>query len=187
MGFDALRGAPVRMAANAEGARRRERILFVVLVAVAHTITYLVVGALAFAFLTHGLYEGADPLFGSYLRTPGEADLWQHVTTWFLPAQLFRGALLGLALSPFLEVLHGWSVWRRALAVAGLYLVFGFWAAAVAAPGNIEGLVYLRPEFSLDVVLRVQPEIILQGAAMSAVVAIGIGRFAGNGRGWLRR
>jgi hypothetical protein len=170
------------MAANAEGARRRERILFVVLVAVAHTITYLVVGALAFTFLTHGLYEGAEPLFGSYLRTPAETDLWQHVTTWFLPAQLCRGALLGLALSPFLDALRGWSAWHRALAVASIYLVFGFWAAAVAAPGNIEGLVYLRPEFSLDVVLRVQPEIIVQGAAMSALVALGIGRLAGGGR-----
>jgi hypothetical protein len=182
MDFDALGGAAVRMAANAEGARRRERILFVVLVAVAHAITYLVVGALAFAFLTHGLYEGADPLFGSYLRTPSETDLWLHVTTWFLPAQLFRGAVLGLALSPFLGVLSAWSVWRRAVSVASLYLVFGFWAAAVAAPGNIEGLVYLRPEFSLDVVLRVQPEIIVQGAAMSALVALGIGRLAGGGR-----
>jgi hypothetical protein len=44
------------------------------------------------------LYEGTDPLFGSYLRTPGEAELWQHVTTWFLPAQLVRGTLIGLVL-----------------------------------------------------------------------------------------
>jgi hypothetical protein len=168
IGFPSFGGTTVDSTVNVAGVRRRERILFVILVAVAHTITYLVVGALAFAFLTHGLYEGADPLFGSFLRTPGEADLWQHVTTWFLPAQLCRGALLGLALSPFLDALRGWSAWHRALAVASIYLVFGFWAAAVAAPGNIEGLVYLRPEFSLDVVLRVQPEIIVQGAVMSA-------------------
>jgi hypothetical protein len=60
------------------------------------------------------------------------------------------------------------------VAVAGLYLAIGFWAAAVAAPGNIEGLVYLRPEFSLNVVLLVQPEIIVQGAAMSLLVALGL-------------
>jgi hypothetical protein len=64
---------------------------FVLLVAIAHAITYFLVGALAFATLTHGLYVGADALFGSYLRTPGESQLWQHVTTWFLPAQLLRG------------------------------------------------------------------------------------------------
>jgi hypothetical protein len=149
---------------------------FVLLVAVAQAISYLAVGALAFATLTHGLYEGANPLFGSYLRTPGESQLWQHVTTWFLPAQLLRGLLIGLVLSPFLASLRRWSVWKRAAAVAGLYLVIGFWAAAVAAPGNIEGLVYLRPEFDLGVVLLVQPEIVVQGAAMSLLVALGMQR-----------
>lgn len=154
----------------------RDLAWFVLLVAIAHAITYFLVGALAFATLTHGLYEGADPLFGSYLRTPGEIQLWQHVTTWFLPAQLLRGVLIGLALSPFLPSLRRWSVWQRTVAIAGLYLVIGFWAGAVAAPGNIEGLVYVRPEFSIDVFLRVQPEIIVQGAAMSFLVSLGLKR-----------
>lgn len=156
--------------------RGRKLVWFVLLVAIAHAITYFLVGALAFATLTHGLYEGADPLFGSYLRTPGEIQLWRHVTTWFLPAQLLRGVLIGLALSPFLPLLRRWSVWRRTATVAGVYLVIGFWAAAVAAPGNIEGLVYLRPQFTLDVVVLVQPEIIIQGAAMSFLVALGLQR-----------
>jgi hypothetical protein len=149
---------------------------FVLLVTIAHAVTYFAVGALAFTVLTHGLYEGADPLFGAYLRTPGEPELWQHVTAWFLPAQLFRGLLIGLALSPFASLMRSWSVARRVVAIAGLYLVLGFWAAAVAAPGNIEGFVYLRPEFSLEVVLLVQPEIVIQGIAMAVVVAIGIER-----------
>jgi len=149
---------------------------FVLLVAVSHAITYLFIGAAAFATLTHGLYEGGDSLFGTYLRTPAESDLWRQVTTWFLPAQLLRGALIGLALAPFLPTLRGWAPWRRALALLGVYLVVGFWAAAVAAPGNIEGLVYLRPAFGTDVHLRVQPEIIIQGAAMSLLVALGIQR-----------
>jgi len=157
-------------------ARGRDLTWFVLLVAVAHAITYFLVGALAFTTLTHGLYEGADPLFGAYLRTPGEIQLWQHVTTWFLPAQLLRGVLIGLALSPFLPLLRRWSVWQRTVAVAGLYLVIGFWAAAVAAPGNIEGLVYLRPEFDIRVVLLVQPEVVVQGAAMSLLVATGLQR-----------
>jgi hypothetical protein len=185
--FAKFGGVAAERGTDAAAIGLRDRVLFVGLVAVAHTFTYFVAGALAFTLLTHGLYEGADPLFGSYLRTPGEPGLWQHVTTWFLPAQVLRGALLGLALNPFLSVLLGWSAWRRALAIAGLYLVIGFWAAAVAAPGNIEGLVYLRPEFSPDVVLLVQPEIIVQGLAMSAVVALGIGRLLGSGWEWLRR
>jgi hypothetical protein len=157
-------------------------IAFVLLVIVAHTVSYFVAGAVAFATLTHVLYDGTDPLFGTYLRTPGEADLWQHVTTWFLPAQLLRGALIGLVLSPFLPLLRSWSTIRTAMIVGGLYLVFGFWAAALAAPGNIEGLVYLRPELSsLDVVLLVQPEIIIQGVAMALLVAIGISRLERGG------
>lgn len=79
-----------------------------------------------------------------------------------------------LALSPFLPLLRRWSVWKVTVAVAGLYLVVGFWAAAVAAPGNIEGLVYLRPEFGPDVVLLVQPEIMIQGVAMSLLIALGL-------------
>lgn len=149
---------------------------FVLLVTAAHAATYFVAGALAFAMLTHGLYEGADPLFGSYVRTPGEPALWQHVTTWFLPAQLLRGLLIGIALIPFLPALRSLSVARRALAISGLYLVVGFWAAAVAAPGNIEGLVYLRPAFSLEVHLIVQPEIVIQGLMMAVVVALGLER-----------
>lgn len=149
---------------------------FVLLVAVAHALSYFVVGAVAFATLTHGLYEGADPLFGSYLRTPGEPQLWQHVTTWFLPAQLLRGVLIGIVLAPFLPLLRQWSVMQRTGALAGLYLVIGFWAAALAAPGNIEGLVYLRPEFDLEVVLLVHPEIVVQGVAMSFLVALGLNR-----------
>ena len=49
--------------------------------------------------------------------------------------------------------------------------IFLFWAAAVAAPGTIEGLVYLRPEFTWAVHLRVQPELLLQLAFFSAWVA----------------
>ena len=45
------------------------------------------------------------------------------MTTWFLPVQLLRGGLMGLALSPILPQLRAWSMWRRAVVVSGLYLV----------------------------------------------------------------
>lgn len=99
------------------------------------------------------------------------------MTAWFLPAQLLRGLLIGLALLPFVGALRSWSIARRTLGIGGLYLVIGFWAAAVAAPGNIEGLVYLRPELvTSDVYLLVQPELIVQGLAMSALIALGLER-----------
>lgn len=170
----AIAGDPAGTRSARTGARVLGLIRFVLLVAIAHTVTYFLVGALAFTLLTHVLYEGADPLFGSYLRTPGDPILWGHVTAWFLPAQLARGVLIGLALSPFLPSLRTMTARRRAVAITALYLVIGFWAAAVAAPGNIEGLVYLRPEFTVDVVVLVQPEIVVQGAAMSVLVGFGI-------------
>jgi hypothetical protein len=151
-------------------------VAFVLLVAVAQAVSYFVAGAVAFTALTHVLYEGPSPLFGTYLRTPGDPLLWQHVTTWFLPAQLVRGTLMGLALSPLLPLLRAWSIPKRTIVLSGLYLVLGFWAAALAAPGNIEGLVYLRPEFTLDVALLVQPEIVVQGVALSLLIAIGLSR-----------
>lgn len=54
----------------------RRLIWFVLLVAIAHAITYFLVGALAFATITHGLYEGTDPLFGG--PSPRPAGPWRH-------------------------------------------------------------------------------------------------------------
>jgi len=41
--------------------------------------------------------------------------------------------------------LKAWRFGKRFLFIASLYLVLGFWAATVAAPGTIEGMVYMRP------------------------------------------
>jgi hypothetical protein len=139
--------------------------------ALAHAVTYLVVGAAAYQFLTKPFYEGPDPLFASFMRTPADPPGWAHVMTWFLPAQLLRGALMGLALAPFLDTLTRWPWRRRFAALAGVSLVFGFWACAVAAPGTIEGLVYLRPEFHARVHLIVQPEILAQALLWAAWLA----------------
>jgi hypothetical protein len=138
---------------------------------VVHAATYFLVGAMAYQLLTKHFYEGPDPLFARFMRTPAEPDAWAHVMRWFLPAQLLRGALMGLALAPFLETLAARPWRRRALALAGVYLVFGFWGTAVAAPGTIEGLVYLRPEFDARVHLLVQPEILAQALLWAAALA----------------
>jgi len=105
------------------------------------------------------------------MRTEAEPELWRHVMVWFLPAQILRGLLMALALYPLLDTLIGWNWTKRFLVIAGIYLVFGFWASTVAAPGTIEGLVYLRPEFTPSVHLTEQPEIIAQGLLMSAWLA----------------
>ncbi len=140
-------------------------------VIVTHVATYFIAGALAYPLLTKPFYEGSNPVFAGFFRTEADPALWAHVTTWFLPAQILRGLLLSVAIYPFHTVLVSWSYWKRFAAISGLYLLIGFWAAAVAAPGTIEGLVYMRPEITLNIHLQVQPEIIGQGLAFGAGLA----------------
>ncbi len=144
---------------------------FALKVAVAHVVSYFIAGALAYQFLTKQFYEGPAPIFATFMRTPAEPELWRHAMIWFIPGQILRGLLIAVALFPFFDTLKGWAFPKRMLSISGLYLVLGFWATAVAAPGTIEGMIYLRPEITLRAHLMVQPEIIVQGLAMSAWLA----------------
>jgi hypothetical protein len=144
---------------------------FTAKVTVAHVCTYFVVGAVAYQLLTKQFYVGPDPLFASFMRTEADPETWGHVIKWFFPANVLRGLLIACVLYPFLRMLNTWRFRRRFISIAGLYLVFGFWAAAVASPGTLEGMVYLRPEFTPSVHLAVQPEIVVQGLALAAWLA----------------
>jgi len=146
----------------------RKFVGFALKVVITHTVTYFVIGAIAYQLLTKPLYIGEQAVMATFMRTEAEPELWHHVMVWFLPAQVLRGLLIALSLYPFHNTLVEWSWAKRFVAIAGIYIVIGFWACTVAAPGTIEGLVYLRPEFSLNVHLRVQPEIMAQGLLMSA-------------------
>ncbi len=140
-------------------------------VAAAHVTTYFLAGAIAYPLLTQEFYRGPHPVFATFMRTEAEPELWSHVVRWFLPAQILRGLLIAAVLYPLLDTLMAWSFGKRFLSVAGLYLVLGFWGATVAAPGTIEGMVYLRPFITPYVHLVVQPEIVLQGLGLAIIVA----------------
>ena len=140
-------------------------------VTIAHVVTYFVLGAVAYPLLTKPFYVGENPIFDTFMRTEAEPDLWRHVMIWFVPGQILRGLLLAVALYPFLDTLMGWRFRKRFLSIAMLYIVFGFWAATVAAPGTIEGMIYMRPEITGITHLIVQPEIVVQGLLFSAWVA----------------
>jgi hypothetical protein len=144
---------------------------FAAKVAVAHLVSYFIVGAVAYQLLTKSFYEGSSPIFATFMRTPAEPELWKHAMTWFLPGQVLRGVLIAAALYPFFDALQAWGWRKRFLSISGLYLVLGFWASAVAAPGTIDGLVYLRPEITPYAHLMVQPEIIVQALILGAWVA----------------
>jgi hypothetical protein len=149
----------------------RRFLIFAAKVTLAHVVTYFIAGALAYSLLTKQFYEGSNPIFATFMRTQAEPDLWSHVMTWFIPAQVLRGALIAAALYPLFDTLSAWSFSKRFFSIAALYLVLGFWAAAVAAPGNIEGLVYLRPTITPYAHLMVQPEIVAQGLALGLWMA----------------
>ncbi len=144
---------------------------FAVRVTIAHVVSYLVVGAAAYELLTKPFYEGEAAVFATFMRTPGEPELWSHAMTWFIPGQVLRGVLIAAVLYPFYDTLRVWGWGRRCLSIGGLYLVLGFWASAVAAPGTIDGLIYLRPEITSYAHLVVQPEIVAQGLVLGAWVA----------------
>lgn len=146
-------------------------VIFASKVTAAHVTTYFLAGAIFYQFLTIDFYTGPNPIFARFMRTEAEPELWSHVVRWFLPAQILRGVLLAAVLYPFFDTLKTWSFGKRFVSLAGLYVVLGFWAATVAAPGTIEGMVYLRPFITPAVHLRVQPEIILQGLGLAFLVA----------------
>lgn len=149
----------------------RQFLIFTAKVTAAHVLTYFIVGAVAYQLFTKEFYVGPDPIFRAFMRTEAEPELWAHVMRWFLPAQVLRGLLIAAALYPFFETLAGWRFGKRFLVISSLYVVLGFWACAVAAPGTIDGFVYTRPIFTPRVHLLVQPEIVAQGLALGALVA----------------
>lgn len=141
-------------------------------VTVAHVVTYVAVGALAYPLLTREFFEGSTGLASHVMRTPAEPALWAHVTRWMLPFQVLRGVLIALVLYPFLGTITRWGYRKRLAAIAGLYIVLGQWASTVAGSGTIEGWLILRPEFTApSVVVNAMSEGVLQGLALSAWVA----------------
>lgn len=144
---------------------------FVAKVMAAQVTVYFLAGAVFYPLLTKPYYEGPNAIFAVFLRTEADLGMWAHVVNWFLPVEILRGVLIAAVLYPLCDVLKAWTFAKRFLYLAALYLVLGFWAAAAAAPGTLEGMVYMRPFITPAVHLRVQPEIVLQGVAMALFVA----------------
>lgn len=140
-------------------------------VIVAHSVTYLGVGVLAFMFLTREFFN-PDGIAVKIMRTPDQPDLWQHVTVWMLPFQILRGFLIATVLFPFLSCLQSWTYWKRVVTIASLYIVLGQWASTVAGSGTIEGWLILKPEFTtFPIVIKAMGEGFIQGLALSTWIS----------------
>jgi hypothetical protein len=150
---------------------RKRFLSFVAKIIAAQVTTYFLAGAVFYPLLTKPYYVGPNPIFAVFLRTEADQGMWAHVVNWFLPAEILRGILIATVLYPLYDILKAWPFLKRFLYVASLYLVLGFWAATVAAPGTLEGMVYMRPFITPEVHLRVQPEIILQGLGLALFIS----------------
>jgi len=145
--------------------------IFLAKVVAAQVTTYFLAGLVFYPLLTKPYYVGPNPIFAVFMRTEMDQGLWPHVVNWFLPAEILRGTLVALVFYPLCGILESWPFVRRFLYIASLYLILGFWGASVAAPGTIEGMLYLRPFITPEVHLRVQPEMIMQGLGMALFIA----------------
>ena len=144
-------------------------------VVVAHVVTYIGVGVLAYLFLTREFFN-SNGIAAQIMRTPDQPELWRHVTSWMLPFQMLRGLLIAAVLFPFLPSLQAWAYWKRVAAIAALYIVLGQWASTVAGSGTIEGWLILKPEFTpLPGVIKAMVEGLVQGLALAAWISKSIG------------
>ena len=122
-----------------------------------HTLTYLVFGIFFMLVSRYFEYFNNDPIF-ELLMKPSDS-----LSVRLAPfAQLFRGALLALAIFPFRELIIG-----RKLGWLNLFiLLFALTSvgAVITGPGSIEGFLYTR--FSFNPFIG-YPEIALQMLAFS--------------------
>lgn len=113
-----------------------------------HVITYMVVGGLAFHFMTHRTDE----------ISPGIQDLHgPHVMRWFFVAQIVRGVLHGLVLFPLRRALLDMKQWGGLVIGSILFMV----GSVIGINGAIESWVY-STRFSPDLFLIHLPEVIIQ-------------------------
>ena len=149
----------------------KEHIRFIFVIILAHTFAYLLAGGLSYQLFTKPLWEGQAPLLSAYLRTPGNSQLWNFAMTWQIPGQLLRALLMGLVLLPLFDTLQQWSVLKRFSFLSALVFVFTHLSAAAPSPANIEGLVYIKPEFVQLGFFLMQIEMILYSLLMGFIAA----------------
>jgi hypothetical protein len=99
---------------------------------VVHVLTYFVIGAATYWLVARRYWTGPEAL--PWLRDP-EGEFVQR---WFMPAQIVRGALYGLALLPLRSALLAMGVWGGPV-IASLLLLIGLIAGI---SGVIEDWVY---------------------------------------------
>lgn len=118
---------------------------------VLHVLTYLVIGAASYWLVARRYWTGAEAL--PWLRDPES----EFVQRWFLPAQLVRGVLYGVALFPLRKALLAMGAWGGTV-IASLLLLIGM---VTGISGVIESWVYTTT-FHAGLFFVHLPEVIVQ-------------------------
>jgi hypothetical protein len=127
---------------------------------VTHTLTYFLLGVTTALFFDYSA-RFADPVIAQYFRQTTDPIVRAGVL--FQPIRGFLlGAVLFLLREPFFHRRYGWLTLWVTLVVVGILSPY------VGAPGSLEGLVYTRVPFSLQLTLL--PEVIIQTLLFSAVL-----------------
>lgn len=129
----------------------RGSIGFVCRSTVLHVLTYFVIGAASYWLVAKRYWTGPEAL--PWLRDP-EGDFVQR---WFMPAQVVRGALYGVALFPLRKALLAMGGWGGP-AIAFLLLLIGLIAGI---SGVIEDWVY-STTFHAGLFFAHLPEVVVQ-------------------------
>jgi hypothetical protein len=127
---------------------------------VTHTVTYFIMGLLAYTILDYTRFFAESSLNLMMRQTN---DPWVMAGPLFQP---IRGILFGIVFyllrEPFFGKKNGWLVMWTVLVVVGILGTFG------PTPGSIEGMIYTV--FPLWVHLRGLPEVLLQSLFLSLIL-----------------
>lgn len=150
----------------------KKSLIFTSIFTLSHVISYYIIGALAYALITKQFYSGDIPTF-IFMRTESNPELWSHTMLWMFPGQILRGILMSLPLLLIIDPIMSFSKIKRALFIAFLYFMFSHLSGSGPTTSNIEGFIYLRPEyFTTQIFLLTQPEIILQSSGLGFIFSI---------------
>lgn len=133
--------------------------------AVVHTLTYFIVGLVAYSLFDYST-KFADPVLSSVMRQTNDPLVQAGVL--FQP---IRGVLFGLVFYLLRDVLfrqkNGWLKMWFTLVVIGIISTFG------TAPGSIEGLIYTKARF--DGLSGGGLEVLSQSFLLSVLVCYWVG------------
>jgi len=96
--------------------------------------------------ISKNLYEEKNRLL-DFLRDMSDANDSNHVTKWFIPAQLVRGLFMSIVLYPVIDLLGELSFGLRFAFLSGLMFIYTDFASAVPFPHNMEGFVYMKNRY----------------------------------------